>query len=193
MEDARIKAVRSEAQGFYLAHLMDQVPPETPLGLVGYSYGARLGTAALHLLGGGRLVGNQLGERLHPERAPISAVLLAPAVNNDWLLPGRRHGLALEQVDRMLILYNSRDIVLKRYRFLDPSRPQALGYTGMVWTPAATGRVTQVDVTSWLGRSHQAEDYLNTPALVRRMVRYLPVGSGSVLPVENSNVGPIFP
>ncbi|MBI3464092.1 MAG: hypothetical protein HY000_13700 [Planctomycetes bacterium] len=172
MEDARIKAIRSEAQGFYLAHLMDQIPPQTPLSFVGYSYGARLGTAALHLLGGSRLGGNQLSERVHPERAPISAVLLAPAMDNDWLIPGRRYGQALEQVDRLLILYNSRDIVLKRYRFLDPSRPQALGYTGMVWTAAAAGRVTQIDVTSWLGRSHQAEDYLNTPALVRRMLPY---------------------
>lgn len=172
MEDARIKAIRSEAQAIYLAHLMDQMPPQTPLSFVGYSYGARLGTGALHLLGGGRLLGNRLSIRVHPQRPTISAVLLAPAMDNDWLIPGRRHGQSLDQVDRMLILYNSRDIVLKRYRFLDPSRPQALGYTGMVWTAAAAGRVTQMDVTSWLGRSHRVEDYLNTPALVRRMLPF---------------------
>jgi len=162
LEDARVKSIRSEAQSFYLAHLIDQMPPETPLSLVGYSLGARLGTGALHLLGGGRLVGNELSARLHPYRA----------MDNDWLTPGSRHGQALDQVDRMLILYNSRDIVLKRYRFIDPSRPSAMGYAGMAWTAAATGRVIQVDVTSWLGRAHTVENYLDTPALVHRMLPF---------------------
>jgi hypothetical protein len=56
---------------------------------------------------------------------------MAAAVHRNWLLPGHRHGAALGQVDRVVSFHNSSDPALRYYRFIDHSRPAALGFTGL--------------------------------------------------------------
>ena len=66
LRDVRIKAARTGPAGCQLAWLVDQMPAETPISLVGFSFGARIITGGLHLLGGGNLGHLALYERVHP-------------------------------------------------------------------------------------------------------------------------------
>ncbi len=114
-KDAQLKACRTNVEGYYLARFVDQLSAETPVTIGGYSYGARVVTGGLHLLGGGVLEGGQLTERVHPDRRSTSALLMGAAMANNWLLPGMRHDRAISQVDRMMILFNPKDFVLHFY------------------------------------------------------------------------------
>lgn len=108
IRDYQVKAARTKQVGWQLAWAIDQVPAETPLAIVGYSFGARVTTGALHLLGGGRLGSLEL-DRRHATRPPIRAALVAAALDASWIRPGGYHGRALEQVDRLLLVNNHLD------------------------------------------------------------------------------------
>jgi hypothetical protein len=174
VEDARVKASRTNRSGRYLAWFIDQLRPQAPVSLWGYSFGARIITGALHLLGGGQLGGHRLVNRAHATREPVQVVLFASALDNDWLAPGRFHGSAMSQVDRMLLVNNSCDAVLKRYHRIYHRRAcqQALGYTGLsrAWLDRdARGKVQQVDACCQIGREHSLASYLATSSLMSRV------------------------
>src|SRR5690606_32297914 len=95
VNDYQVKAARTKQVGWQLAWAVDRLPPETPLALVGYSYGARVVTGTLHLLAGGSLGELSLPERAHWSRPPIRAALIAAAVDAQWIRPGGYHGRAL--------------------------------------------------------------------------------------------------
>lgn len=178
LRDAREKAHRANAEGTNVAWAMRQLRPTNPWGLIGYSYGGRVSTSALNELGRSN-AGDSLG--------PARVVLFAPALNNDWLLPGRRHGAALQQVERLVVLYNPRDMVLKRYRLLDPfTKPRALGYTGIA-SLARLGpwrdRYAQMSVDGILGRGHGVAEYLDRAWVMRFAARTI-----SPSHVESSDV-----
>ncbi len=174
LEDARRKAARTNIEGFYLAWLVDQLDPQVPVDFIGYSFGGRIVTGALHLLAGGALTGRALPEPRQP-RAPMEAVLLAAAVDNDWLAIGRPHGEALDAVDEMLALNNHCDRALKRYGKIDPCNHRvALGLTGAVGPLGDNGgKLRQVDICCIVGKSHDWENFFYTPSLVRRIRPYV--------------------
>jgi hypothetical protein len=172
--DAQLKACRTNIEGYYLARFVDQLAPQTPLSIGGYSYGARVATGGLHLLGGGVLDGRQLVERMHADRQPASVVLLGAAMANNWLLPGMRHDRALSQVERMVILFNPADFVLHWYpRLWGHGGPEALGATGLA-APAQLGperaKVTQVNVRSQLHCRH-AWDNVSASSSIMSLVQ----------------------
>ena len=171
--DAQVKACYANAQSHYLAECLDRLEGDVPVTLVGYSFGARVITGALHLLGGGRLAGRELCRQDVPQSQPIRrAVLVAAAADADWLWPGRRHGLALSQVDRILVTKNRRDPVLKWYPLMyGRGGPQAMGYAG----PAGCGCTENIDVlnvTSTVGRNHDWARYAADPGLRCRLGSY---------------------
>lgn len=164
LNDVRTKAERTDLEGLYLGTMLSQLPPDARVSLIGYSFGTRIMSGALHLLGGGRLEGRVLPPEFLMARAPVRAAMMAPAFQNTWLMPGAFHSRALTQVDRMLVLYNPRDPVLRRYRLVAPgSAAQALGYTGLEGLeglgPLAR-RIDQINVSDEVGRSHDEERYL---------------------------------
>jgi len=173
--DVRVKAARSDVQGHYLARCVNRIDPGVPLSMVGYSFGARVITGALHMLGGGRLAGRSLPEAA-ARQAPVRVVLVAAALDADWLLPGRYNGLALGQLDRMLITQNACDPVLKRYPLMYCIRgPQALGYTG----PACLAqlgpdrkKIELLRLGCSVGKAHKWNCYLSAPSLRRRLAWY---------------------
>ncbi len=129
-DDAQCKAVRSDAQSYYLAWLINHMHRGVPLDLIGFSFGARAVTGALELLGGGCVAGQVLPDRT-PGHTPIRAMLVAAALDSDWLLPAHRHGLALGQVERMLVSVNPLDRALHFYpRLYGRGGPEALGSCG---------------------------------------------------------------
>jgi len=183
LRDVRVKAARGDCQAYYLAWLVDQLPPEEHVGLIGYSYGARIVSGALHILGGGEVAGQGLNERVHPDRRPLRGALLAGAFDNDWLAPGRRHGQAMTQVDRLLITCNCNDPVLRWYSLIDGlgSHREALGYKGAVglrrWGEASAV-VRALDVSGWVGAEHDWTRYLLQPGVVAELLPYA-LGDGS--------------
>jgi len=163
VKDYQVKAARAKPAGWQLAWAVDQMPAETPLALVGYSYGARIVTGALHLLAGGRLDELQLAERAHPNREPVRAALLAAALDANWIRPGGYHGRALEQVDQLLLVNNQLDPAMRFYHFAVEGRVRPLGFMGpptVAGLGALADRVHSVDVTSAVGRHHALENYL---------------------------------
>ena len=129
--DAREKANRTNMEGLYLGWLLRRhAESGQPTTMIGYSFGARIVSGALHAMAGGALEGRTLpGEAV--EGAGITAGMIAPALENDWLSPRGYHRLATRNLEQLTILYNRRDAVLKNYWRIDRIRnADALGYTG---------------------------------------------------------------
>lgn len=175
--DSRLKACRSDAQAYHLAGLVDRIDPVVPVNLIGHSYGARIITGAMHILGGGQVGGRGLMARETPEkRARVRAVLVAAAMDADWLLPGRRHGRAIGQLDRLLLIYNPRDPGLKWYPLLyGLGGPSALGYVGLPCSGQLgpeREKVETVCLAGSVGRYHEWIRYMRAPELTSRVAQY---------------------
>jgi len=173
--DVQVKACRSDVQAYYLAQLISRINPKVRLGLIGYSYGARTITGALHMVAGGEFDGRSL-PAAPVERTPVRAVLVAAAMPNYWLLPGRQNELALGQAERVLVTRNCNDPVLRWYdRMYGRGGPQALGYTGPA-SPSRLGEEREMLETLVLdcsvGRNHDWECYLAACSLRSRLAWY---------------------
>ncbi len=185
LKDLRTKAARCDSDGWYLGWFLGNMNPEVQVGLVGYSFGARIVTGALHVNAGGRMAGQMLPtEKLH--RKPSRVVLCAAALHNNWLIPGSYHGRAYMQIDHMLCLNNGCDPITKRYRFVfKGSRPAALGYTGIAGLYSmgeTSSRIQQRNLCGWIGKTHDWEAYFHNPGVVSLMRPYLlwyDLGGGS--------------
>jgi hypothetical protein len=164
LRDVRIKAARTNAQGLYLAWLLrEQFQRGRVQRLVGFSFGGRVATGALHALAGGSLARRSLpGETI--QGAGIGVGLLAPAIGEDWLMEGHQHGRATKNIGHLTLLFNRRDAVLKRYPLLDPvSGVEALGFRG----PRSFGKrfdgssvpLFQMNCSDTVGLRHSEEAY----------------------------------
>jgi len=151
---------RASRHSLYLANLISQFPPDQPVCLVGHSHGARCSVAALHALGGGALEdGSRLAPGLGVPRR-LNAVLLAAAVDHDWLNPGERYGAAMPVTERMLVMQNERDSWLNAYPLKDlMGNRQALGRGGFqesdtIRMSDQIGKISVLDASPCAGRSH---------------------------------------
>lgn len=167
LKDVRVKAARTRPAGCQLAWFVDQLPAETQITMVGFSFGARIITGSLHILGGGSLGSMSIGELQHPNRQPVNAVLLAAALNSDWLCPGHCHGRAMTVVNRMVLVNNCEDRAMKFYHFSSTSgRPQALGLCGPTCIDAAgAAKVVELNVSRYVGTEHDVFCYLSAPGV----------------------------
>ena len=172
-----MKARRSDTQSFYLASWLERLPKDTPVGLIGYSFGARVVGGALHLAEGGALLGRTSeGTLADEDRRPFRVMLVAGALDCEWLLPESRNGLAGRAVERMFITRNCCDPVLRLYpRMRRCDSSSALGFAG----PASPGRLRQsgldfevVPVECQVGRDHGWHTYLRSSAVRSRLAWY---------------------
>ncbi|MFO0900927.1 MAG: hypothetical protein U0836_26155 [Pirellulales bacterium] len=171
LRDVKAKADRSDLDALFFGWFLGQLEPDGPVTLAGYSFGARIITGGLHLAGGGELAGRVL-EPPPDARAAFRVALLAAAVDNDWLLPGRRHGQALSQIEQILLLNNSCDRVLKRYHWLEHDGDRALGYTGLAGAGLLGDerwKVRQMNVCSIVGKQHDWTNYFDAPSVAARI------------------------
>lgn len=176
-KDILVKEQRADAQGFYVAWLIDQITPTVPVTLVGYSHGSQTTTTALTLLAGGSFRGYHLEERVHPHRTPLRAVLMAAALNNNGLLPGHPFGPAISQIDKLLLMYNPCDPALKWYPLIERCRrPQAMGYTGIA-CPHLLGddreKIHQLNVGAIVDGVHDWRCYLGNRSLGGKIAPYV--------------------
>lgn len=166
LNDVRVKAERTDAQGLYLAWCIREINAQTAsLTLIGYSFGGRVVTGALHALAGGTLGGRRLtGEQLSGVNARVA--LIAAAIDRDWLEPQQYHGRATLNMERMTLMYNPRDTVLKKYWLLDPATiSRALGAVGpMRFNRRVDGTplpVKSINCSRTVGREHDELDYFS--------------------------------
>jgi len=163
-DDVQIKAGRSDVQAYYLAQCVDRMAPDVRVSMMGHSFGARTISGALHILAGGAVAGRALEAREDRPRRAVRAVLVAAALDNGWLLPGRRNGQALEQVEQMLITRNGNDRVLKWYPLMyGRGGPQALGFTGPAcpgWLGEDRCKLEVLGVSCSVGNGHGWFEYL---------------------------------
>lgn len=178
LEDLRIKADRSDDEALRLATFLRRWQPTGRVNFVGYSFGARIITGALDELADDQPPAEAQSGTADPMVA--SAVLLAPAMNNCWLLPGYPHGEAVTRVEEMLIVKNPTDRALKWYPVVAYGRlrsgPQALGYTGVPGLGRLgddAEKVSHYNVAGIVGREHDVMLYLSSSRIVRRMAPYV--------------------
>lgn len=176
-KDALVKAARSDTQSFYLAAWLDRLPTQTPVALIGYSFGARVIGGALHLAEGGTLLGRTPPPPMHDQaKRRMRVMLVAAALDCEWLLPGSRNGLASQAVEQMLVTRNTCDRVLRFYpRMRRCDSSNALGFTG----PASPGRLIEsglaletVPVECQVGSDHAWMNYLRSHTLRSRFAWY---------------------
>lgn len=172
LKDYEVKAARTRPCGWQLAWAIDQMPAETPLSLVGYSYGARVATGALHVLGGGRLGNLQLTERAHAERPGLRVALVAAAVDAVWLRPEGYHGRAVSQCESLVLVNNTLDPAMRFYHLSPEGRhTAALGYAGVPGRASLgelAGRIHSFDMTEAVGRHHALSVYLSSSSMLGR-------------------------
>ena len=177
IQDLRIKAARTDRVAWHLAEWLNETAPGLDCSLIGASFGVRVAGGALHLLGGGRLGGYTLTQR-NGSLAPMPVLFISPAIDNDWLLPGHRFGRAMSQVERLLLVNNSSDRMLKRYHWLYGRRSpaEALGHSGLV---AASrfgddrAKILQLDAAAVIGPQHGCGPYFQSSGLAARMRSHL--------------------
>jgi hypothetical protein len=175
-KDIREKGCRTDAEAFCLGWLIDKMGPEAEISAIGYSYGTRVITGGLHLVGGGDLDGLRLrttmvnasartaiyGDAARSARA-CRSVLLAAAMGDEWLVEGGFNSHALEQSSEMLSIYSSCDRVLKWYPVAARDHGDALGYRGLASQPpreGGNGKFGELDVGYLIGSNHDLETYL---------------------------------
>ena len=174
--DFQVKAARTPSESYYLGWLLNQFDPAAKISLIGFSYGSRIITGALHLAAGGDLYGVRLpGDASAYADRRVRVVLMAAAVHNYWLNPGEFHGLAFSQIDRLLLLYNTADVALKHYHLAEPDGdPRALGYSGLPCGRLGpdAARVSQRDVRHEIGKQHAELKYYASGSVVHDLQRY---------------------
>ncbi len=160
VQDIRQHAACTELQGTLLADFVSTLPSVDRVSFIGFSLGGRVITSALH----------QYACRIGVEHSSsmFNVSLIAAAIDRCWLVPGNKHGRSMEVIGHLVNLYNSRDPVLRRFRFIDTlARPVAAGLTGFpnIGDPrsseplAGHSRLQQYDCSAYLGLTNDEKSY----------------------------------
>jgi hypothetical protein len=175
--DVQLKYSYCDAQAYYLAETCKLHLHDRPLCLIGYSMGAQIAAAGLHLLAGGEVDCRKLdgGEPINESQnrsIPVRVVMVAAAMDNFSLASDGEYNLALPLIKSMLLARNGCDRVLKWYpRLYGRGGPQALGFTG----PTGCGeydKIELLDVSCEVGRKHPWEFYIQSASLMAAIDRY---------------------
>jgi hypothetical protein len=172
--DVKVKARAADIDGFYFGWFLAQLKPPAPVTLIGFSYGAKVIVSGLHYRAGGL---SSRSEALPVEAAtppPLRVVLMAAAIDRSWIAPGARYEHALDQIDRLLLMVNPRDRVLRWFpRLPGGSGGEALGYAGLCGLKrgAHFDKIVQINVTSLVRRRHAWKHYVGSRPVMSRLRR----------------------
>ncbi len=173
LKDVYENAASAECQALYMAWMLERLGGQPQVSVLGFSFGARSVTGGLHLASGGSIPGLHHTSVTPAEgnESVYRVGLVAPAVDRGWLSPRGKHREALNQVEALVNLYNSRDPILRRFRLLDRvTRPVAAGFAGFIGIeafsdPRASGplesnsRFLQYDCGGPVGKTHDEKSY----------------------------------
>ena len=173
LRDLRDKARRTKLEAFFLAWMLSRVDVDA---VIGSALGCRAVTGALHLLAGDAPSLNTV-VTADARRQKLRVVLISPAIDDDWLLPGAYHGKALSQVSHLLSVNNLADPTLANYAAIATKQnAAAMGLSGLA-TPnklgEAASRLDQVDVSELISKHHGVENYLRSAAIVERLASFI--------------------
>ena len=168
--DIAVLGRRSSAHSIFLAKLITQLAPSQPVCLLGHSHGARACLATLHLLGGGRLEEGQILPAGCTPPARIRTVLVAAAVDHNWLNPGQRYDKALFTPEKVLLLRNSRDGWLSVYQARKIAGERALGKDGLGTADRAalgelSNKIVDLNAAQFTSNSHAFASFHERPEL----------------------------
>jgi hypothetical protein len=181
--DLVVKHYRSREEAVYLAQFLNRVASEVPVSLIGYSYGAQTIIGALRLLAGDCFGGVRLERREPPRQAPLTAVLVAGAVESHALAEAAPQLSPLGEVSRILVTRNQCDPYLRFYPLLyKRGGPPAIGLVGPSCldpeSPDAR-KIEVLEVTWEVGKRHDWECYRQSPSFVSRLPEYTFLRSAS--------------
>jgi len=167
---------RAASESYYLGRLVTLMNPDEPIMFIGYSFGARITTGMFHLIAGSQLGGRRLNDEFAKSETlthgRMRAVLLAAAIDVDWLVPGHFHGNALQVPERVRVTVNPQDIVLRVYPSSERRNAnEALGLVGPIGMGPNSNKVFTTNVNSALGRRHGSSYHMTSP-LINGMIRY---------------------
>lgn len=176
LRDVYENAESAESQALVVARLLERLGSQSQVSVLGFSFGARAVTGGLHFASGG-IVPGYVPPLQYPYEGQLSryrVALVAPAVDRSWVSESGRHSHALDRVDGLINLYNSRDPILRRFRFIDRlSRPVAAGFAGFLGAQGfesiadprstqpltTTKRIEQYDCGGVIGTTHSERSY----------------------------------
>ncbi len=167
LRDARIKAAAADRHGRHLARMLDVLPVGRHVGLLGYSYGARLILSALHESGA--------GEAAEQEKPGYQVVLWVPGVEHSALAPRGRFSQAWKRIDQVLLVTNCSDRVLRWYPWVcGPHGPEALGRVGPSGLSVSQQqRLRWIEASAEVGPRHDWTSMISTPAVLLPSVQLL--------------------
>jgi hypothetical protein len=157
-----------EASAFYLAGLMGRLPENRVNSVVGFSFGCAVTSAALHLQAGGSIDGHTLSSDQNRINSCVRLGFIAPAFDRFALTHTGEYREASKLIEVVVNLYNSKDPILKRFRFFDRDNPDAAGLLGLAPSQhqplAQNGQIIQYDCNQ-IGRTHAEKDYYSCSKL----------------------------
>jgi hypothetical protein len=171
--DAHIKIARTDIESHFLATFVRRLAPSTRVGMIGYSLGARTIGGTLHLLHGESYAGRTLPAAAAAKRAPMRIALVAGAMDQDALCGSDGSTPPWPDVERILVIQNRRDRVLRWYPRLNRGRgPAAMGFAGPDCCAWPSERLELLDLTCPVGRRHAWMYYAAAPELRDRLPWY---------------------
>jgi len=171
--DVFTKMDRADGESYYLASFLAKLPAGARVSVMGYSFGARSVMGGLHLLGGGSVRGTSVDAGSAPAVRP-RVVLLAAALPMGALVPKGSRGLALPQSTSVASFYNAADPALKAFeRFGEKSDLLGRHHVSEACLGEAGSLVLQYNATKTIGKSHDINDYLNSPSLMQAIRGHL--------------------
>lgn len=192
--DFNLLGLRSSYQGVMLADVINRLPAGQPVSLMGHSLGARIAASALNLQGGGSI---ESGYRLDPATIAqhrYRAVLIAAAIDRDWLQPNGRFPGMMTVTERVLNLHNTSDAALAFYPLRKGFGTPALGFGQL--TPRdrlalgdASQRIAELDASPFVGLAHDWGDYVPHPSLAAAFAPYLYFSDLPEVPVSGVTSG----
>jgi hypothetical protein len=173
--DVALLGRRAEFNGIRLVKLIQAIPPQSPISLIGHSHGARIVTSGLNLLGGGELCGVRLCDG--PSHR-IRTILVGAAIDHDWLCPGQRYDRALRATECLLNIRVRKDWALLLYPLRRPFSSRALGSAG--FTPgdirrfgSRASQVSNYDISELIGYGHVWPEFYKHPSLADSLVPWV--------------------
>jgi hypothetical protein len=186
LRDVLANAESAECQSLYFAWMLQRLRNAPQVSILGFSFGARSVTGGLHLDAGGVIPGFMQPPMPNTDPTLKYRVgLVAPAMDRNWIETNGKHQLAMTHVESMVNLYNSKDPILRRFRFIDRiSRPIAAGFAGFagiaaladprVTTPlTGQSRIQQYDCGSVIGTTHSEKSYYGECPYFRKVIQHL--------------------
>lgn len=171
LKNLRIKWVYSEYQGYYMAKIVERMSFAQRVTVGGHSYGAIIGAACAHYIGGGTLRCHTLASGMPVERPNFRVMNISGAFDNDAMDPGKRYGQSFVAAAKVLNTRNSTDKTLDNWPKVSQRGRRAIGVTGINANVLGDQayKLCQITMTSDVGRSHYMEPHLGSRRLVNLM------------------------